>query len=380
MIETNTVYIKPGTLRVVRLFRIGRVLRLIKAAKGIRKLLFAFLISIPALFNIGCLLGLMLFIYALIGMSLFGYTKHNGMINDKVNFETFFNSMILLFRLMTSGGWNDILDALMIDENGGCDPKLKNAGLRGDCGLMYIAIPYMVSFLLVNFLIIINMYIAIILENFNNAHQQEEIGITEDDMEAFYQIWQRYDPMATEFIHYLTLPDFLDDLDPPFRIEKPNAIKIVNLKLVINDEENVHCLDILKQLIRYVLKSEAYDSADALKELTDKVEEKFMEAFPTLKTQVPKSDTFKRKQEDHAAKRIQKAWNSHKFRQTIRRASSSAMTSIKLHNLVPIITKNQQMNGALDTSLSNKSHGGSSDDVNVQQPIRASSPNTANHH
>ncbi|XP_075240737.1 sodium channel protein 1 brain-like isoform X3 [Convolutriloba macropyga] len=380
LIDSNTIYVKPGTLRVVRLFRIGRVLRLIKAAKGIRKLLFAFLISIPALFNIGCLLGLMLFIYALIGMSLFGYTKHNGMINDKVNFETFFNSMILLFRLMTSGGWNDVLDALMVDENGGCNPQLEEAGLRGDCGMMYLAIPYMVSFLLVNFLIIINMYIAIILENFNNAHQQEEIGITEDDMEMFYQVWQRYDPMATEFIHYLTLPDLLDDLDPPFRLAKPNGIKIVTLRLTINEDENVHCLEILKQLIRYVLQSHSYDSADALKELTDKVEEKFMETFPTLKTQVPKSDTFKRKQEDHAARKIQKAWSFHKFRQTIRRASSSALHSLKIHNLVPLITKNQQMNGALDTSLSNKSHSGSSEDVSVNRhSARANSPNAANH-
>ena len=380
--DNSTIFITPGTLRVVRLFRIGRVLRLIKAAKGIRKLLFAFLISIPALFNIGCLLGLMLFIYALIGMSLFGYTKHNGMINSKVNFETFLNSMILLFRLMTSGGWNDILDALMVDEeSGGCNPKLENAGLQGDCGIEYLAIAYMVSFLLVNFLIIINMYIAIILENFNNAHQQEEIGITEDDLEMFYQVWQRYDPQATEFIHYLSLPDFFDDLDQPFRLPKPNGIKIVTLRLTINQEEKVHCLDILKQLIRYVLQSHSYDNADVLKDLINKIEEKFGETFPTLKSQVPKSDTFKRKQEENAVRKIQKAWFHHKFRQTIRRASSTGMHALKLSNLVPTITKNQKLNGALDTSGSTRSHGGSSEDVSQAHsphPARTSSPANRN--
>ena len=344
--ESQTLFIKPGTLRVVRLFRIGRVLRLIKAAKGIRKLLFAFLISIPALFNIGMLLLLMLFIFALIGMSLFGYTKHNGMINEHVNFETFTNSMILLFRLMTSGGWNDILDALMVDETGGCDRNKKDAGLLGDCGIMYVAIAYMVCFLLVNFLIIINMYIAVILENFNQAHQQEEIGITEDDLEMFYQVWQRYDPHATEYVHYLHLPDLFDDLDPPFRLAKPNGIKIVTLRLTINEDENVHCLDILKQLIRYVLQSYAYDSAEQLADLTAKVEETFMAAFPALKTSVPKSDTFLRKQEDHAARRIQKAWYHHKFRSTIRRASST-YRSYRLGNLAPIM----QQNGGVDSPL-----------------------------
>ena len=59
--------VSPTLLRVVRVFRIGRILRLIKAAKGIRKLLFALIVSLPALFNIGALLALITFIYAIIG-------------------------------------------------------------------------------------------------------------------------------------------------------------------------------------------------------------------------------------------------------------------------------------------------------------------------
>ncbi|XP_063716752.1 sodium channel protein 1 brain-like isoform X2 [Symsagittifera roscoffensis] len=325
VVDSKTMFLKPGTLRVIRLFRIGRVLRLIKAAKGIRKLLFAFLISIPALFNIGMLLTLMLFIYALIGMSLFGYTIHNGMLNDRVNFETFSSSMTLLFRLMTSGGWNEILEALMVDnETTDCDPDMAMAGIAGNCGVKWAAVAYMVSFLLVTFLIVINMYIAVILENFNQAHQQEEIGITEDDLEMFYSVWQRYDPQATEYIHYLLLQDFCDDLDPPFRLPKPNGIKIVTLKLPINQDEKVHCLDILKALVKSVIGD--FDDSEQLTELQGKIEEKFKESFPNLKIKEIKSDTFRRKQEDHAARRIQKAWFHHKFRQNIRRVSSTYKT------------------------------------------------------
>ena len=90
--------VSPTLLRVVRVFRIGRILRLIKAAKGIRKLLFALIVSLPALFNIGALLALITFIYAIIGMTLFGHVKHQGALNDQVNFETFGRSMQLLFR------------------------------------------------------------------------------------------------------------------------------------------------------------------------------------------------------------------------------------------------------------------------------------------
>lgn len=41
-------------------------------------------------------------------------------------------------------------------------------------------------------MIVINMYIAIILENFNQAHQEEEIGIVEDDLEMFYIRWSKW--------------------------------------------------------------------------------------------------------------------------------------------------------------------------------------------
>lgn len=171
----NSVIIKPTLLRVVRVFRIGRVLRLIKAAKGIRKLLFALIISLPAIFNIGALLFLVMYIYAIIGMSSFGDVKLNGALDDITNFQTFGNSMLLLIRLATSAGWNDILDGLLV-EDPDCNPDYKTLpdgtlekSSFGDCGIAWLAIPFMVSYIVVIYLIVINMYIAVILENFNQV-------------------------------------------------------------------------------------------------------------------------------------------------------------------------------------------------------------------
>ena len=75
---------------------------MLQAAKGIRKLLFALVVSLPALFNIGALLALVTFIYAIIGMSVFGHVKQQGALDDMVNFETFGRSMQLLFRCVYS--------------------------------------------------------------------------------------------------------------------------------------------------------------------------------------------------------------------------------------------------------------------------------------
>ena len=72
-------------------------------------------------------------------------------------------------RLVTSAGWNDVLDPLMAQPPD-CDPGYKQLP-NGNCGFPFVSIIYFVSFIIINFMIVINMYIAIILENFNQAHQ-----------------------------------------------------------------------------------------------------------------------------------------------------------------------------------------------------------------
>ncbi|XP_064620216.1 sodium channel protein 1 brain-like isoform X2 [Lineus longissimus] len=323
------VFITPTLLRVVRIFRIGRVLRLIKAAKGIRKLLFALIISIPALFNIGALLFLFLFIFAIVGMSSFGKVKHTGALNDLVNFETFERSMLLLFRLTTSAGWNDILDPLFIQPPD-CDPEyytnpvgVKVKVQNGDCGTPWLAAAYMIAFVFLTFLIIINMYIAVILENFNQAHEQEEVGVTEDDFDMFYVIWERFDPHATQYIKYEQLSDFVADLDEPLGIPKPNEIALVSFDLPIVKGDKIHCLDILIGLTRHVLGD--VEASNEFKELRSQLEDKFKESFPTrISTDVVSSTIF-RKKEDVAAKTLQRAWRRHKAEKTMRQITALAM-------------------------------------------------------
>ena len=118
------VMINPFLFYTVKLFRLIQILRFVKAAKGIRKLLFALLISLPALVNIAALLFIILFIYSCIGMNLFMNVKLQNSLTSTVNFQTFRNSFLLLFRIGTISGWNDILEALMLsstDPGTGCD-------------------------------------------------------------------------------------------------------------------------------------------------------------------------------------------------------------------------------------------------------------------
>ncbi|CAB4058904.1 DSC1 [Lepeophtheirus salmonis] len=288
---------------LVRVFRIGRILRLIKAAKGIRKLLFALMVSLPALFNIGALLALITFIYAIIGMTLFGHVKHQGALNDQVNFETFGRSMQVLFRLVTSAGWNDVLEPLLVSPPD-CDPNYKSLP-NGNCGHPLIAIVYFVSFIIINFMIVINMYIAIILENFNQAHQEEEIGIVEEDLEMFYTKWSKYDPHATQFINFAQISDFIASLDSPLGISKPNTLALVSFNLPIAKGDKIHCLDVLHSLTKYTL-GFVDDGSDDFKKLTSQMDEKFKKQFPTRKELEIVSSTREWKNQDNASRILQR--------------------------------------------------------------------------
>jgi hypothetical protein len=94
---------------ILRAFRISRILRLVKRAKSLNIIFETFLITIPALANIGSLLLLFLYLYSVIGMSLFAPVKLQEELNEHTNFKTFYSSFLALFRSSTGENWNDVM-------------------------------------------------------------------------------------------------------------------------------------------------------------------------------------------------------------------------------------------------------------------------------
>ena len=66
--------------------------------------------------------------------------------------------------MSTSAGWDGVLNAIINEEN--CKPDDPETGVAGDCGSTTMGIAFLLSYLVISFLIIINMYIAVILENY----------------------------------------------------------------------------------------------------------------------------------------------------------------------------------------------------------------------
>lgn len=311
-------FVSPTLFRVIRLARIGRILRLIKGAKGIRTLLFALMMSLPALFNIGLLLFLIMFIFSIFGMSNFAYVKKEAGIDDMFNFETFGGSIICLFEITTSAGWDGLLLPMLNKEPPDCDPDFENPGtyVKGNCGNPAMGMIFFCGYIIISFLVVVNMYIAIILENFNVAQEESGDALCEEDFEMFNETWEKFDIDGTQFIEYSRLSDFCDALQEPLRVAKPNRLCLIEMDLPLVIGDRIHCLDVLLAVTQVVLGDTVEMAA-----MRESIEAKFILNNPTSDSFAPITTTVRHKEEQMASVVIQRAYRNHLLKRCLRHAA-----------------------------------------------------------
>ena len=97
-------------ITVLRSFRLLRIFKIVRSWQSLRKLLQTVLAAITSIANLALLMGLLTFIYALIGMQFFcGEIPDNEDDSFRYNFNTFSYSLITIFVLLTAENWNSIL-------------------------------------------------------------------------------------------------------------------------------------------------------------------------------------------------------------------------------------------------------------------------------
>ena len=110
--------------------------------------------------------------------------------------------------------------------------------------------------------------------------------------------WQKFDPNGTEFINYNQLSDFVESLEKPLGIPKPNRLKLISMDLTICEKDRVHCVDILDALTKNFLGTSGEIEQDIPMEVIKKDR-------PSGYT--PKSTALKLQRENYCAKIITKA-------------------------------------------------------------------------
>ena len=246
------------------------------------------------------------------------HVKHTKGIDDMFNFETFFRSMILLFQVSTSAGWDSVLAGLMNEED--CDRTPTDIKLNGDCGSTGEAIVFLVTYLVISFLVVINMYIAVILENFSQATEDVQQGLTQDDFDMYYEVWERFDENATQYIPFSQLSDFVEALEDPLRLPKPNFYRLVILDIPICEDDRIHCVDILDALTKNFL-----GTIETAGELGD------LKKGPDRRDYHPVSSTLKRQREIYVVRAIERMWRNHiRKKQSLHSNSGRSKTMITI--------------------------------------------------
>lgn len=209
-----------------------------------------------------------------------------------------------------------MLDGITNEEN--CVKQNLEMGITGSCGNTTVGTAFLLSYLVINFLIVINMYIAVILENYSQATEDVQEGLTDDDYDMYYEVWQHFDPNGTRYIRYDQLSDFLDILEPPLKIHKPNKYKIVSMDIPICRGDLIYCVDILDALTKDFFARKGNPIIETVAEIGE------IQTRPEEAGYEPVSSTLWRMREVFCAITIQYAWRKFARRRLERTAAAQA--------------------------------------------------------
>ena len=171
-------------------FRVARFLRLVKLIKisrGLRTLSLTFIQSLPAVVNISVLSALVIFIYACLGVSLygddqgpFGALRSNLALSEYGNFTDFPRAFVVLFVSYT-GNWMSYFSDMFRDQR--CDSLVLPSSATDDvtglstlsCSRDVGSIFYAFSFVVIAIFLLANLFVAVILEQFSACADKEGV-------------------------------------------------------------------------------------------------------------------------------------------------------------------------------------------------------------
>nr|XP_040026780.1 voltage-dependent R-type calcium channel subunit alpha-1E-like isoform X4 [Gasterosteus aculeatus aculeatus] len=246
----------------LKLFRAARLIKLLRQGYTIRILLWTFVQSFKALPYVCLLIAMLFFIYAIIGMQVFGNIKLNdeSHINQHNNFKTFFSALMLLFRSATGESWQEIMLSCLAGRE--CEPDSSISPLttspdhEGGCGTDF-AYCYFVSFIFFSSFLMLNLFVAVIMDNFEYLTRDSSI-LGPHHLDEFVRIWGEYDRLACGRIHYTAMYEMLTHMSPPLGLGKKCPAKIAYKRLVlmnmpVDEDMTVHFTSTLMSLIRTAL-------------------------------------------------------------------------------------------------------------------------------
>uniref|UniRef100_A0A674K4V9 Voltage-dependent P/Q-type calcium channel subunit alpha n=1 Tax=Terrapene triunguis TaxID=2587831 RepID=A0A674K4V9_9SAUR len=273
-------------LSFLRLFRAARLIKLLRQGYTIRILLWTFVQSFKALPYVCLLIAMLFFIYAIIGMQVFGNIgiedeEEDSAITEHNNFRTFFQALMLLFRSATGEAWHEIMLACLsgkpCDENSGIKEK--------ECGNEF-AYFYFVSFIFLCSFLMLNLFVAVIMDNFEYLTRDSSI-LGPHHLDEYVRVWAEYDPAAWGRMTFTDMYEMLRHMSPPLGLGKkcPPRVaykRLLRMDLPVADDNTVHFNSTLMALIRTALDIKIAKGGADKQQMDAELRKEMMAIWPNL--------------------------------------------------------------------------------------------------
>ncbi|KAG0025903.1 calcium channel protein [Podila clonocystis] len=252
-------------IQTQKLFLTAILFRLVPRSDSLNQL---FMTMAASMGSISSLFGVWLVVFAVYGimfMEIFGLTTYGPNGSDHVNFRNVGNSMLMMARMSTGEGWNDLMHDFAV-ERPQCVNQPTNY-LLSDCGSTGWSYTLFITFNIISMYIFTNMFIVVVMHNFSYVYQIAPgfSLITREEIRGFKRAWAEVDSNHTGYIQEKDLALFLMKLRGVFdlriyneehsltklqsRLEtvKPNAVNLsandIERKTVENNTRKVLMLN-----------------------------------------------------------------------------------------------------------------------------------------
>lgn len=308
-----------SVMSAIRIFRIARLFRLVKFMKGLNRLFTAFILCIPKLMNVFVLLTLLLFLFTVLGVQLFGKTKFLDPHGEHANFHDFWRGCITLIRCMTGEGFNEMMHSLsrnaeyfntiygepcyeqklldyteentwailkskcLIDRPNGCS---STSGTE-------VAYLYWITYTWVITFVILNLVIAVILEGFDDSSKNEEGEVVDNCI----IMWKKYDKAQALVLDLAHALQFIDDVcdfyglprldaagesdkqaidknsddqrNTVLDLQEINMKKIANCQMYVSADQQVHLVHAMQWAVKMVMTGNDPETLNSINELEE---------------------------------------------------------------------------------------------------------------
>ncbi|XP_063795854.1 voltage-dependent R-type calcium channel subunit alpha-1E isoform X3 [Pseudophryne corroboree] len=286
--DSKLVNTSSFNMSFLKLFRAARLIKLLRQGYTIRILLWTFVQSFKALPYVCLLIAMLFFIYAIIGMQVFGNIRleEDSHINRHNNFRSFFSSLMLLFRSATGEAWQEIMLSCLGNKDCEPDTTAPSGHSENDrCGTE-LAYVYFVSFIFFCSFLMLNLFVAVIMDNFEYLTRDSSI-LGPHHLDEFVRIWAEYDRAACGRIHYTEMYEMLTLMSPPLGLGKrcPNKVaykRLVLMNMPVTEDMTVHFSSTLMALIRTALDIKIAKGGADRHELDSELQKEILAIWPNL--------------------------------------------------------------------------------------------------